>query len=406
MESIQKVYNINKSTIFLIIAVIIFTANEALFVEFYPPILKSAISISRLLLLAYCLCKPIIPLINTKFFVALILYVSIYSVSSVINGQFAVIPILSKSLCVFLFYIIYSKHIRDNAQRTLNVFSATMLAFIVVNTIFVIFMPDGLWMQENSEDTGFPNRHFIGGNHNAFAPFYFVTLVLCILYDKNFNNGLPNRTIIAFLFSLISLFFVGSVTGILGVILLLLYVTLVYKMRIAVSLLYLIIIFFIFAQIVFVMIQDLENYPILASFVESALGKDVTFSGRTFIWKDSLDLIYQKPAIGWGYRSAEWYQEHFSVVNSHNLILSILLKGGVLLLLNYIIIVLLAFKNTTLSKHNSNTVFLAFSVVVFSIMMIMEAYNIFYVFSLFIIVYNLKHIDIQSTNQLKGKHEI
>ncbi len=388
-EQKQKTFFVSKSTLFLIVASTILFANEIVFTDHLPGIVAMLISASRLLLIAYCLTKTI----DTKFIVPMFLFAFIIALSNYVNGLTSYIPIVSKSLNIFAFYVIYSRHIKDNPQRTLRVFSTVSLIFILINFFLLIIKPAGLTLVD-----GRYGRYFLGGNYNTFAPIFLLSIVFSVLYDKNYTKSLfPIRSLLVFGVTILSLLIVGSKTGLVGLFLVICYVFSVYKMRIAKIAVYAMVGFFIFGHIIFVLVQGIDDYPMFANFVESVLGKNLTFSNRTFVWMIIFQYIIDQPILGYGYRDIEWYDNVVGVVNSHNQILSLLMKGGICLVVAYIFLIFRAFKGSEKIKLKTryNYVFMAYVFAVLSVMMIMEAYNPFLIFAILIITYNIHNLDEQ-----------
>ncbi len=392
MDKNNKTYNLSATTCFLYAAAIILMCNEALYVNFYPTVVKGIISASRLFLLIYCACKMIMPLIQTRFFLGMTLFATIVTVATYVNGGLSYIPIISKAIGIFAFYIIYSRHIKDNAKLTLSVFNQVMLIMIVLNALFVLFVPDGLWMEKEFIG-GFPNRHFLGGNHNAFSPIYILALVISILYDKNYLKGkVPYNTIILSVCSLYTLIVLGSVTGIVGVTLVLTYYCFLYNKSYARWVFIALVVVFLICQVVFVLTQTVEEYSLMSSIIQDVLGKDLTFTNRTEVWSSTLELIKEQPLLGSGYRDNEWCVENIGTVHPHNLSLSLMLKGGWLLLGSYVVVIAISFIYSGLSKKSYNAFFVAFAFGSLSVMMIVEAYSTFYIFALLIILYQISYV--------------
>jgi O-antigen ligase len=77
------------------------------------------------------------------------------------------------------------------------------------------------------------------------------------------------------------------------------------------------------------------------STVTSASGKDVTLTGRTFIWQGTLEAIVERPLLGWGFggifvadpptpRTAElWRSIGFTAHHAHNGLLDVVVQLGV-----------------------------------------------------------------------------
>ena len=113
----------------------------------------------------------------------------------------------------------------------------------------------------------------------------------------------------------------------------------------------------------------------LTEFVENILSKDTSFSNRTDLWFASIQQIIQSPWIGYGPQSIDWMVSHIGGSGPHNLLLMILLQGGLLLLSIFVGIVFSVFR--VLYKQNSPVAnFVAVAVCVLLLMSLFETYNI------------------------------
>lgn len=95
--------------------------------------------------------------------------------------------------------------------------------------------------------------------------------------------------------------------------------------------------------------------------VLGALGRDATLTGRTNIWAAVLDMIWQRPWLGYGYsgfwlglegKSAYvWYAIHWTAPHSHNGFLDLWVELGLLGLLVYVISFLICcYRAVTLAR--------------------------------------------------------
>ncbi len=116
--------------------------------------------------------------------------------------------------------------------------------------------------------------------------------------------------------------------------------------------------FFITVYMIVTFIVVIVNYTPLMSKVADLIGKDLTFTGRTFIWKACMDQIITSPLIGKGYWISQQYEKItipygvYGGTNAHNAIISILMNGGVIALLLYLCIYL--YSMSSMKKHSSN----------------------------------------------------
>lgn len=71
----------------------------------------------------------------------------------------------------------------------------------------------------------------------------------------------------------------------------------------------------------------------LFSAIVALVGKNITFSGRTLIWDSALRLLERLPVFGYGVSENTYYVVYKNTpMEAHNMILSLLLQGGILLL--------------------------------------------------------------------------
>ncbi|MCI8999432.1 MAG: O-antigen ligase family protein [Clostridia bacterium] len=136
----------------------------------------------------------------------------------------------------------------------------------------------------------------------------------------------------------------------------------------------LIMIFFFILVIVF----NVQKY--FSFMIEDVLKKDLTFTGRTYIWEKAIDLILKKP-IGYGWEAEipnvkgilTWI-EYSNVGHAHNFILNLAYKSGVIVAFFYCI---LLWKMATHIDECDNVKlqgFMKIAYVVFLLLTTFEAY--------------------------------
>lgn len=89
--------------------------------------------------------------------------------------------------------------------------------------------------------------------------------------------------------------------------------------------------------------------------IVSLLNRDVTFTGRTYVWKKVLFWIHKSLIIGWGIEYDEVIMKKISVlgdtafVKCHNTYLDMLYSGGILMFIAYVLLIVI------MIKWNKNT---------------------------------------------------
>ena len=114
-------------------------------------------------------------------------------------------------------------------------------------------------------------------------------------------------------------------------------------------------------------------------FVEDVLKKDMTFTNRAHVWIESVILFLDSFWVGYGIQPPEWFDSHFGVLSAHNFILTMLLKGGVVLFCIFVVILFVCVGRAN-KNVNVSTTFLQFGCCAFLLMMTMESYSMMFVF--------------------------
>lgn len=132
--------------------------------------------------------------------------------------------------------------------------------------------------------------------------------------------------------------------------------------------------------------NDIEHVKWATAFVEDTLSKDTTFSKRTLIWANAVDLIKESPLTGYGIQNAEWNDSHLEGSGAHNLWVMLLMNGGFVFCLSFIFIVIYAIREA-LTVQSKVTNIATMSLCVLFVMAFFEAYSIIYFFLYLQIVY-------------------
>ena len=139
------------------------------------------------------------------------------------------------------------------------------------------------------------------------------------------------------------------------------------------------------------------------------LSRDVTLSGRTFIWKGALEEIKNSPLIGRGMKSilddklffynstSPYYLEFCKVTHPHNSLLAIAYRGGILALIIYLIIFYRSLKNLKKNKDNkmANILFISLIIIIItSLFDTMDFAGLYFVFGLCCYIDKIKCKDV------------
>lgn len=292
----------------------------------------------------------------------------IYLVPITLLNSGHIIALISLAISVAVLLIIF-KHF---AYKDILKYSSVILSVIVyLNFVLTLKSVDAHYYIEGKP------VFLLGRNYNAMGPTLLMAIITNAMYGSVINGNKINLLIISFV-SVFTLFLVGSMTSLVGVscMILFIYIFCKFKARLINK------IFFIVVVVAFILLIFLQvsiDNGFILWFIEELLGKDTTFSSRSIIWMNSIEKINQSMWTGYGLQTNDWYISSILGFNPHNILLSILLKGGVILLMMYLIIIYLSLKKSKGGPSEMINI-LHFGCCTFLLMMTMEAYSVFYIF--------------------------
>lgn len=169
----------------------------------------------------------------------------------------------------------------------------------------------------------------VGLNYVLAAQNYSIFKVKLLIGD--YFIRLTPRIFIFNVVSILSMLLVGSATGLLVISSLIILLELSALANRKHNIWPLVSLYFSF--FVFIIVLGDSN-PLVADFT-SLLGRDAGFTGRSLLWEQALELIKQKPLLGWG-NDPEIIQIWGGYFSTHNQLLDIAARGGLLTLFLYI----------------------------------------------------------------------
>jgi O-antigen ligase len=146
--------------------------------------------------------------------------------------------------------------------------------------------------------------------------------------------------------------------------------------------------------------KGLENNEFATWFIVDVLGKDITFTNRTAMWDSALRIISESPIWGHGLPNAEWYMRNMSsfAVGPHNGMLAVLIYGGIITFGIYFYCLFSSLAVPYRYQSRMSNVMMA-SVVVLSVMMLMEIYPMEIIFFLFTLSYYYNYLEAQTEDE-------
>ena len=217
----------------------------------------------------------------------------------------------------------------------------------------------------------------LGRNYNSMGPVLLSAIITNAFYSYSTHKMRLNLLIIS-ISSFFTVVIMGSMTSAVGIALTVFFILFskIKGARLALKIFFIFVLSFNFILIYMQMEID-NNYAVW--FIEDILGKDMTFTDRARVWLEAVELVIDSFWIGYGLQPSEWFDYHFNVLSAHNFILTMLLKGGVILLSLFIVILVICVRSANKNITDSIT-FLQFGCCSFLLMMTMESYSMMFVF--------------------------
>lgn len=242
----------------------------------------------------------------------------------------------------------------------------------LINLILLFVMPKGFAFQLTAFDglsTYNTFSNFVSTD-NTYAPFLMCFLMLGELCKDRIKK---KRYVSMWLISLITALKIWSATCLIGLVM---YIIILFSKTIRKILGKLtirkIMISFI---VIFVLIYYMKIQNLFSIILVSILGKDLTLTGRIGLWSTALEMIKEKWIAGWGNKNSGaiilrdyyyWY--------AHNIVLDILLEGGVITLISFIALLGTLAKQIRGQLSDSKVKICLIVMIIFMILNITESY--------------------------------
>lgn len=317
----------------------------------------------------------------SKIIIYMMLYLIILFFASVFNGQ-SISQILNYLITIISLCLITDYGVRNHTKEYLTALATILNFLMIINFITIILYPNGMYINS----TGYKQNWILGYKNSHILYLLPCVVVNFILSFKN-RGKLNIKSYIIFAICFISILSVNSSTGIVGFLIILLYLIfkkVVDKVNIINGYSSLFIYLLSFVSIMILKVQNLFKFLIV-----DILKKDLTFTGRTYIWDSVLKSIKIHPLIGYGNVT---YQYNKYIFTTHNTILDILYKTGILGFVTYILILFETSKTLYNNRNDKTSKFLTVVLLSYFIIMLTEAYNISYYFFILVICNNIKYL--------------
>lgn len=109
--------------------------------------------------------------------------------------------------------------------------------------------------------------------------------------------------------------------------------------------------------------------------INGVLGKDLTFTGRTEIWKYTMNSILEKPIFGHGLLPVDELYRIITASHQHNYYLHILFQGGIFCFSLFIYIIRITIRQITVFNVETTKMICTITMFCFLIIFIVESYD-------------------------------
>lgn len=288
-----------------------------------------------------------------KLFILICLYYISYIFSTFMNSESVeyclyilkcMIPCLNLIALVILFYKKYDKQL-------LGTTSFFMIGIIIINFITILLFPNGLYVGNNT------NEHYFLGQRNDLIEY----ILPCLLCFSIYNYKYKTSKFVFYVFNFICMYSViltWSANAMLALFCTYIYLFFFSNKRtgdIFNPLKIYIISFLTSYSIIVLKVQNLFSW-----IIEGILHKNLTFTGRTYIWDKSIEYIKKSFLFGYGKESEIIKLYKIGHGNSsHNYFLDFLYEGGIIMFSIILFIILnlnKSYKQCTNIKYKNITV--------------------------------------------------
>ena len=345
------------------------------------------INILRIFICMWCLfyfllrrCKIDKFILFIILFYCSLLFSTFYFNQSYVNLIYEFASILS-------WIVLFKINMLDNKDKFLTTLENTFFILLLINFITIILFPGGFYLNSS----GYSGNYFLGYDNNLIT-YIFPALALSFTNSLNKNGKIVLKSIFLLIISFCSIIFTWSATGIVSmVIMIALFLVYTINKKDFPIKKYIVVALILFIGIVFLRFQNIFSF-----IIEGWLKKDLTFTGRTYIWDIFISEIKKSILIGHGIVDSKYLILTLNAGHAHNYFLQILYQGGLLTLsmfLGFFFSAINKVKNCNEKKYVGIVIF------AYLISFIFEAYSLT---NMFIIVLLIAYYYEPSSKNLKG----
>ncbi|MGP8310864.1 O-antigen ligase family protein [Enterocloster aldenensis] len=292
----------------------------------------------------------------SSFVILIVLFELTSIITSAVNGIYD-LKVYTNALIAIGVSMMAELAIRNGKKAFLSVLFIVLYCLSIINCCLAIIYPYGLKMATLYTTWKNP-LYFLSIDNGLIKEFLPLMVVSTLLFYNADKLALKKSITIlysSFAVSFISLFISGSMTGLISFTIFTVTIVvsnIIFKQYIPYKIM--IGIYVVFTLVVIVFGFNLK----IVSTINTLMGRSNTFTGRSLLWSAAIYKITKRPFSGYGYTAGN-IQIWGTSMSSHNLFLELILQGGIIYFIIFILLSIRAIKrNRKADMKQSNIVFL------------------------------------------------
>ena len=303
---------------------------------------KMMLSYSFLLMIAYCAHLGFATVLN---------HASTYNF---VNRMYIIVAFM------LLIYLIKND---QELVSILKIWRGVLLAMLLIDVLTMALFPNGLYRSIHEYES-YTNCWFLGYKTNRLLyslPLLFFDSYLVLKQ----NHKIHVLQFLLYALVVVDTFYSSATMGAVVIVIYLIGYLSLYSMkpeRLSKNILYKSMmnyrLYGIAYAAVFVTVVVFQSNRFLQSIAANYFSKGMDFNNRFPIWRRSLEAIAKKPLIGYGMLNSSDYLRITKIaVNPHNMLLTILLTGGIIGLVLMVLYYLVSMRRAEQNRQNAMLIF-------------------------------------------------
>lgn len=319
--------------------------------------------------------------INTNDIVVL-LFIAIYSIANIYNGL-GIVAVIERYLSWIVITFLIEVYMKKDYKVFIGYTSTILSCLVIINFISILMNPVNYY-------NNLTRVHFLGFDNDN------VPVLLLAVYFNIFNIMLNKKGKLVYLsiiIAIISSILVWSANGIIGISMVMLYLLIIRKIWKKGSKVLNLKIYYSIALLFFVLVVLLRVQDHLSFLIQDILNRDLTFTGRTYIWDYAIESISNNKIFGIGIYDFALRLSRTGVYHAHCTLLNITFEAGILGLISYFSIWILSVVKSEKYKSNKYIYLTSYFIFIFLIITLVEFYvkDIMFI-TLIGMIYNLSKL--------------